>query len=244
VSGLNAFITAGKGAGQFANITKANVGAKTLTLDRALRITPDAGSPRVNCGGSPLFHVAYNNTQTGGPYHNAMWSSFVGGAELICDGNHINSCQYGVELWTSTVAVQGSNCAMPAFFCMIQNNTISASSVGLRLPADGGVESETALFLGNIFRNITIGSATEAAVAYEVTDGQQADLTIIEACTGTNTPLAIEEAGAPSPGATLLVYGSAFSLGSATFSGSKAKSGTSGFTVSDLGGTTYTGFQA
>lgn len=247
-TGYDVWITAGKGEAQFAHIASANVGAKTLTLDRQLTVTPDVTS-KVDIVLTASRCVVYNNSQTGGQYHNSQFNQFCGGCDVIDDNNRMSGAQYGLSIWGQSKA-NGGGSALPCCWNLIQNNTISSIGfTGVRMvSAVEGTNSEAIGLLGNTVRgnSLTNLSTSSYGTFYSANGaGSLSDINIIESDTFNNEPTGFHQDTnvTPSSTATVTLLGSTYMLGTATFSGSIAHDNNNTQISIVNSGTTFNGFQ-
>jgi hypothetical protein len=228
-----AIIVQGKGLGQHRTITGWNSGTKTITLDKAWNVIPDATSA-VNIQRVSMRAAIYHNTLDGvSPVVDSpSTQGLVVGAgcyDIVADYNTLSDLRYGINTGAGAKTDVSPNLTLPAYFNLFTRNTITNNKYAVYSSVGGfasaGVDGGTALF-GQVFRDNTI--TTPALYALQLVSswngaGEAMQMNIYEGNTGTNIPIAFD----CTPGTydalidNTLFYKNNFDRGTAALVGSK-----------------------
>jgi hypothetical protein len=93
----------------------------TLTLDRAWKVLPDASS-RVNVVATAVNAVIHDNILEGSNVsgNSNGYQSFVGGCDIIVDGNKFDKMNFGFSEWSIGKAISKGSATAPYYFNLVQ----------------------------------------------------------------------------------------------------------------------------
>jgi len=168
-TGREAIIVGGKGLGQNRHIVAQS--GDVLTVSPPWLVTPDHTS-RVYVGNATYQVAVYNNIEQGkADYVNR--STSLAGVEpwgnvyaLVYDSNQVSNVATGIN--DATLQEGGNSSAswiVPNYFNLFANNTIKGAYTGIRIAdntyygAGNAGDSNAVSFVGDIFRNNTLGTA-------------------------------------------------------------------------------------
>jgi hypothetical protein len=221
--GSFAIIVGGDGAGEYAPIASYNTATGVATLAQPWLVTPDSTSV-VEIGKLSANLAVYKNTLQGKGVTNTASTGvqFWGGAvNAVVDSNTISNVRGGVT--DVGVLHSGKTTVLPAYFNLIQNNTVTNGQYGI-LIRDNAIGSQIAT-IGTVIRNNTVNTASTAAIELcDLSSLATPFYVIAEYNTATNVPAGVDIVHEATATTYLVLNSDSLTLGSAAFSGSAAVS--------------------
>jgi hypothetical protein len=252
-----AVITAGKGLGQYRQITGWD-GDKTITVSPNWNVTPDASSVVLVEAGTARWTI-YHNTLDGKSHYTSAYSAMTaiepyGGCyDWIGDRNTITNMRTALFITAVQDFVSAKNRIHPCFFNLYCNNVIQACYSGIYVgcgSTGSSVVDPGVGFIGTVFRNnvltdiVTVGAAE---TTYQSTGpsalGYPLDMTIFEHNLFTNVPQGFDcDVDGATRAKNTVLYKNVFNLGTAAFPKSFGIKFSTATIAPVFGENTWTGF--
>ena len=220
-SGYYAIIVGGDGIGEFEPIASYNTTTGVATLAQAWLVTPDATSI-VRFGELFANIVVYDNTLQGKGVTNTASTGvqFWGGAvNSVIDSNNISNVRYGIM----DASLPGTADPIPAYFNLLQNNSITNAQFGIVVAGQGmGNESGA---VGNVVRDNTLNTISSVAIHLSNNDTLSTPLfVIVEYNNAVNVPTGLDLSELTAATSYVALNDNTFTLGNAASAGSAALS--------------------
>jgi hypothetical protein len=261
INSRDAMIIEGRGAGQTRHVT--NVSGNTITISPAWLVVPDATSV-IGVGPGQFQAVVYHNTLDGKSNYSTYETASVGMemygniSDVIFANNILTHMRQGVVTEYSQVPSSHEPYPSSLYFNLVTNNSLNGSYNGISQNTDFVASNNPGILghIGNSYRANTLTNIVSTAIhfepEYQSYTGGDFDQNIYEHNTATNVPIAIgmtfpswafQNVTVSTIFANLGLYKNTFTLGTATFSGSKQFSLKGSTTNFWRAGNTFTGFE-